>query len=242
MANPPPPRPPAAAPGLRPLDAPPPAAAAGSFAPPESSNRFAPPAGAMPPGGAPAPPPPPPGPLPRPPQQVKVSAVHRERGGRGKLWAALAVLAVLAAAGAGAWYVLRGDDGNGGVAGGQVTATATASPVATETATPAPSATGSPTATPGPTATPTPRRENGLDIIDEVWTGRVVEAGGLRIRSAPRVQTGNVVGSVPQGAEVSVQGRVLNGGEAEPGKGTVWLIVGPSQYIYGAPGYVERLR
>jgi hypothetical protein len=81
----------------------------------------------------------------------------------------------------------------------------------------------------------------GLLIVDEVWTGRVVEAGGLRIRSAPRVEPGNVVGSVPQGAEVHVQGRVLNGQEAEPGKGTEWLIVGPNQYIYAGQGYVERV-
>jgi hypothetical protein len=82
--------------------------------------------------------------------------------------------------------------------------------------------------------------ENGLQIIDEVWVGIVREAGGLRIRSAPRIQSGNVVGSVAQNAEVQVSGRVLNGEEAETGKGTVWLIVGPNQYIYAAPGYIER--
>lgn len=98
-----------------------------------------------------------------------------------------------------------------------------------------------PTATPAAaTPTATPRLVNGLQVIDEVWVGIVREAGGLRIRSAPRIQSGNVVGSVAQNAEVQVSGRVLNGEEAETGKGTVWLIVGPNQYIYAAPGYIER--
>lgn len=92
------------------------------------------------------------------------------------------------------------------------------------------------------TPTASPRLANGLQIVDEVWVGIVRESGGLRIRSAPRVMSGNVVGSVPQNAEVQVSGRVLNGEEAETGKGTVWLIVGPNQYIYAAPGYVEQVR
>ncbi len=106
---------------------------------------------------------------------------------------------------------------------------------------PAPAATAA-TGSPTPTPTPGPRTVNGLMIVDEVWVGRVVEPGGLRIRSAPRLEPGNVVGSVAGGTEVAVEGRVLNGQEAEPGKGAVWLIVGPSQYIYAAPGYVERVR
>lgn len=128
-------------------------------------------------------------------------------------------------------------------------ATAT-SPPATETAEPAqsPEATPSPAeGTPGPPAPPTPaataapRNVNGLMIVDETWVGRVVEPGGLRIRSAPRVETGNVVGSVPDGVLVNVEGRVLNGQEAEPGKGTVWLIVGINQYLYLGSNYVERV-
>ena len=79
-------------------------------------------------------------------------------------------------------------------------------------------------------------------VVDEVFVGVVRESGGLRIRSAPRVEPGNVVGSVAQGAMVNVEGRVLNGQEAETGKGTVWLIVGPNQYIYAPEGYVERVR
>jgi hypothetical protein len=114
------------------------------------------------------------------------------------------------------------------------------------TPTPEPSPTPAPataTATPPPaTPTATPRLVNGLQVVDEIWIGIVRESGGLRIRSAPRIESGNVVGSVPQNAEVQVSGRVLNGEEAETGKGTVWLIVGPSQYIYAAPGYVERVR
>jgi hypothetical protein len=98
-----------------------------------------------------------------------------------------------------------------------------------------------PTATPAAaTPTATPRTVDGLQVVDEVWVGIVRESGGLRIRSAPRIQTGNVVGSVAQNAEVQVSGRVLNGEEAETGKGTIWLIVGPNQYIYAAPGYIER--
>jgi hypothetical protein len=94
----------------------------------------------------------------------------------------------------------------------------------------------------GPPPTTTPRIVDGLQVVDEMWVGIVREPGGLRLRSAPRVEPGNVVGSVAQETPVNVEGRVLNGQEAEPGKGTVWLIVGPSQYLYAAPGYVERVR
>jgi len=51
----------------------------------------------------------------------------------------------------------------------------------------------------------------------------------------------NVVGSVPEGAIVNVEGKVLNGAEAEQGKGTVWCIVGVKQYIYCAEGYVTNV-
>ena len=117
----------------------------------------------------------------------------------------------------------------------QAAATASATPEPTPAATPTP---GPPT----PTPTPAPRDVNGLMVVDEVWVGIVREPGGLRIRSAPRLEPGNVVGSVAEGTPVNVEGRVLNGQEAETGKGTVWLIVGPSQYIYAAQGYVERVR
>lgn len=100
-----------------------------------------------------------------------------------------------------------------------------------------------PSGSPGPrTPTPIARVVNGLQIVDEVWVGVVREPGGLRIRSAPRIDAANVVGSVPQNAQVQVSGRVLNGQEAEAGKGNVWLIVGPNQYIYAPPGYVERIQ
>lgn len=148
------------------------------------------------------------------------------------------VLAFAAGAAAGAVVALRRSEGRTAGSGAVVTSVAT-TPVVTPPATPTPEPT--PTATPTASPTPTPRNVGGLLIVDEVWTGRVVEAGGLRIRSAPRVEPGNVVGSVPQGAEVHVQGRVLNGQEAEPGKGTEWLIVGPNQYIYAGQGYVERV-
>jgi hypothetical protein len=158
---------------------------------------------------------------------------------------AIAGLAVaVAMVAGGAVFVLgRGDDTPSGDQAGQVTATPSAE--ATPAATPPPATETPPEATPtpaGPTPTPTPRNVNGLQVIDETWVGRVAEPGGLRIRNAPQIQSGNVVGSVPQGAEINVEGRVLNGQEAEPGKGTVWLIVGPNQYIYGAQGYVERIR
>ena len=124
---------------------------------------------------------------------------------------------------------------------GLVTPIAQLPGVATGTATAAAAAA---TATARPTAagTPAPRNVGGLTIVDETWVGRIVEPGGLRIRSAPRVEPGNVVGSLPDGALVNVTGRVLNGQEAEPGKGTVWLIVGVNQYIYAPPGYVEMVR
>jgi hypothetical protein len=83
---------------------------------------------------------------------------------------------------------------------------------------------------------------NGLQIADETSVWVVREAGGLRIRSAPAVTPDNVVGSVPQNTEVNVLGRVLNGQEAQTGGGTVWLIVAPNQYMYAAPGSVERVR
>ena len=38
-----------------------------------------------------------------------------------------------------------------------------------------------------------------------------------------------------------VEGRVLNGTEAEQGKGTIWCIVGIKQYAYCPPGYIEPL-
>ena len=115
---------------------------------------------------------------------------------------------------------------------GLVTPIAQLPGAATGTGTPAAAAAG----------TPAPRNVNGLMIVDETWVGRIVEPGGLRIRSAPRVEPGNIVGSLPDGALVNVTGRVLNGQEAEPGKGTIWLIVGVNQYIYAPPGYVEMVR
>ncbi|HEY8837429.1 MAG TPA: SH3 domain-containing protein, partial [Dehalococcoidia bacterium] len=65
-------------------------------------------------------------------------------------------------------------------------------------------------------------------------------SGGLRIRSAPATDA-PVVGSLAEGTLVNVEGKVLNGAEAEQGKGTVWFIVGVKQYIYGAEGYVQSL-
>jgi hypothetical protein len=165
---------------------------------------------------------------------------RRRRWGR---WAAAGVVAaLLIGGGATAFLLTRGSDGGQSdevvpalFETGTATATVTALP-ATET--PAPT----PTPPPTPSPTPAPRNVNGLMVVDETWVGRVVEPGGLRIRSAPRVDAGNVVGSIAQGTDVTVEGRVLNGQEAEPGRGTVWLIVGPSQYIYAPEGYVERLR
>ena len=145
----------------------------------------------------------------------------------------------------------RGKD-EGAAAPPEATATVAASPApspaadvaaASPSPTPEPAAASpSPAPVAGPPSPPAPRNVNGLMVVDEVWVGEIKEPGGLRIRSAPRVEPGNVVGSVAQGTRVNVEGRVLNGQEAEAGKGTVWLIVGPSQYIYAAPGYVERVR
>lgn len=130
--------------------------------------------------------------------------------------------------------------------GGTETPKAVTAVIGTPATVPSPSAASpspTPSDSPGPrTPTPVARVVNGLQIVDEVWTGIVREQGGLRIRSAPRIDAANVVGSVPQNAQVQVSGRVLNGQEAESGKGNVWLIVGPNQYIYAPPGYVERVQ
>jgi hypothetical protein len=115
----------------------------------------------------------------------------------------------------------------------------TPTPEPTPTATPTATATGTPVPA---TPTATPRRVNGLLVVDELGTWVVREPGGLRIRSTPSVMPDNVVGSVPQNTEFQVLGRVLNGQEAETGQGTVWLIVAPNQYMYAAPGSVERVR
>jgi hypothetical protein len=176
-------------------------------------------------------------------------ALGARSGRRWGLFAGVGLVAlVLAASVVGAALLLRRGGGPGVAGDASARRALTTTPVATEAPTPeptpAPTATATPTASPspGPTATPTPRNVGGLLVVDEMWQGRVVEPGGLRIRSAPRVEPGNVVGSVPAGTVISVQGRVLNGQEAEPGKGTVWLIVGPNQYMYAPEGYVERIR
>jgi hypothetical protein len=152
-----------------------------------------------------------------------------------------------------------------GFGGGKKKATATTRPAVTAaaapTVSPVPGALGTPptvgpaarppitpppvvsTPSPTPLASPTPaiRTENGLQIQDISFTGRVDADGGLRIRNAPTLDA-QVVGSVAQGAIVQVEGKVLNGAEAEQGKGTVWYIVGVNQYIYGAEGYVTPIQ
>ncbi len=117
-------------------------------------------------------------------------------------------------------------------------ATVAPSPTAVRVFTPLPV---TPPPTPTPAPTPVIRTENGLQIQDLQFLGKITASGGVRIRSAPDAAATNVVGSVPEGALVTVEGKVLNGSEAEAGKGTVWYIVGPKQYIYGAEGYVQRL-
>ena len=163
----------------------------------------------------------------------------------GRLLLAVSAVLVVMAAVAGV-VLVRGRGGGSSTESAAAPPTITAAPASLgETATAVPSATPAtltPTATPAPSPSPAVRMVNGLEVVDEQWTGRIAEPGGLRIRSAPRVEPGNVVGSLAAGAEVTVEGRVLNGQEAEPGKGTVWLIVGPDRYIYAAPGYVERVR
>ena len=163
------------------------------------------------------------------------------------------VLALVLAAGAAGYYFLfrEGDASPSAVQQVTVTATPPAAtpPPGSATVQPATTAAAGATGTAAvgrtPTATaaasPTPRTEGNLQIIDERWTGRVIEAGGLNIRRVPRLDPGTVVGSVAQGQRLNVEGRVLNGQEAEPGKGTVWLIIGPNQYIYFGSGYIERI-
>ncbi len=127
----------------------------------------------------------------------------------------------------------------------QASPAAVTTPVVLAVATPGmpitPSAnTPSPTPTPTPTTGPAVRDENGLRIQDVAFSGKVTVSGGLRIRSAPATDA-PVVGSLAEGTLVNVEGKVLNGGEAEQGKGTVWFIVGVKQYIYGAEGYIQTL-
>ncbi len=102
---------------------------------------------------------------------------------------------------------------------------------------------GSPTPSATPAASPTPgvRTEGGLQIQDVAFTGKVAASGGLRIRSAPTVSADNLVGSVAEGATLNVEGKVLNGAEAESGKGTVWCIVGVKQYVYCPEGYITNI-
>src|SRR5947209_2086912 len=60
--------------------------------------------------------------------------------------------------------------------------------------------------TPAAGATPGVHTENGLQIQDVQFRGRVAAAGGLRIRDKPDT-SGNVVGSVPEGAMIDVEGK-----------------------------------
>jgi hypothetical protein len=107
--------------------------------------------------------------------------------------------------------------------------------------TPPPAVTPTPSPTPTAPATPAIRTEDGLQIQDVQFAATVSADGGLRIRSAPTLDA-PVVASVGQGARVNVEAKILNGAEAESGKGTVWYQVGPKQYVYGAEGYLTPLQ
>ncbi len=117
------------------------------------------------------------------------------------------------------------------------------------TATPTAAASGTPAAISTVTVTPTavaPLPSNGTSFRVGQWTViagrttvRITSLTGAYVRSSPVVRSDNRVGSVPVGAIVTVEGRVQDGGEAEPGKGTTWYFVGmvggAPQFIYAAP-------
>jgi len=165
------------------------------------------------------------------------------RTGQGALLAgALAVAVTLGACGG---KKKTNQSAGGAARGTPVAASATILPnvpLATPGAalTPAPQRATPVPATPLPSPTPAVRQENGLQIVDESFDAVITASGGVRIRSAPQIASNNIVGSLPEGALVHVEGQVLNGAEGEAGKGTVWCIVGVKQYIYCGEGYIRR--
>jgi hypothetical protein len=122
-------------------------------------------------------------------------------------------------------------------------ATATAGAAAAST-TPATAATATPTEPAGPNQGAT-IQVGGVSVVVDRFRAQVSDPDGVNIRSSPQVTADNRTGSLPQGAIVEVEGRVLQGQEAEPGQGTLWYYVGTAgntpQFIYGAPGTITPL-
>jgi hypothetical protein len=119
---------------------------------------------------------------------------------------------------------------------------ATAVSVAATTTSPT---TTSPTATASATAGATPVAGQSFKVGDyavvvDRFRAQVASAQGVNIRSSPEVTATNRTGSLAPGAQVDVEGRVLQGQEAEPGNGTLWYYVGTvgstAQFIYGPEG------
>jgi hypothetical protein len=77
-------------------------------------------------------------------------------------------------------------------------------------------------------------------VVVDHFPAQVTAAQGVNIRSSPEVTATNRTGSLAPGAQVDVEGRVLQGQEAEPGNGTLWYYVGTvgstAQFIYGPEG------
>jgi hypothetical protein len=106
-------------------------------------------------------------------------------------------------------------------------------------------ATASSTATATGTAGATPIAGQNFKVGDytvvvDRFPAQVASAQGVNIRSSPEVTATNRTGSLAPGAQVEVEGRVLQGQEAEPGNGTLWYYVGTvgstPQFIYGPEG------
>jgi hypothetical protein len=78
------------------------------------------------------------------------------------------------------------------------------------------------------------------NVVVDRFRAQITAAQGVNIRSAPEVTATNRTGSLAPGAQVDVEGRVLQGQEAEPGNGTLWYYVGTvgstPQFIYGPDG------
>ncbi len=122
-----------------------------------------------------------------------------------------------------------------------VTATTAA---VTASSTPAAAATATPSQPAGPNQGATIQVGN-VNVVADRFRAQVSNPDGVNIRSSPQVTPDNRTGSLAPGAIVEVEGRVLQGQEAEPGQGTLWYYVGTAgntpQFIYGAPGTLTPL-
>jgi hypothetical protein len=108
-----------------------------------------------------------------------------------------------------------------------------------------PSSSATPTTTAAAGAIPCPGagstiQVGGTSVVIDCFRAQISDPAGVNIRSSPQVTPDNRTGSLAPGAPVEVEGRVLQGQEAEQGHGTLWYYVGTAgttpQFIYGATG------